>query len=75
MVTNTGKKAGPALQAPETHRLQSVEMAMVFFPSARRRIKKPAQSDPFRNFFGQLGVLAMGRAGPYTPRPLVDDST
>ena len=30
------------------------------------------------NFSGQLGlpgVLAMGRAGPYTPRPLADDST
>ena len=39
--------------------------------------KKTAQSDPLKNFSGRLGltgVLAMGRVGPYTPRPLADDT-
>ena len=78
MVANTEYEAGPALQALELHRLQSIEMTLVFFPRARHRIKKPAQSDLVRNFSGRIGlpgVLAMGRVGPYTPRPLADDST
>lgn len=78
MVTNTEGQPRPALPALETHRSQSIEIAMVFFSSRTSPTKEPAESGAFRDFSGRPGLqgaLAMGRIGPYTPRALADDST